>query len=165
MSERIPESVIEEAVEAGADSIIGCDLKLKPADGGIMLDADSLAAPIVAATAPVIAAWAREQERERVLRSRLVKSGDEVPAPARWLDGELNKAEARGAAAEKARWEARIEKLATWEDRARAEQGKVARWLEESGSKMAREVRDDEYRHGYTGRVLRSLLTGEGDGE
>lgn len=66
MSERIPESVIEEAVEAGADSIIGCDLKLKPADGGIMLDADSLAAPIVAATAPVIAAWAREQERERI---------------------------------------------------------------------------------------------------
>lgn len=127
MSERIPESVIEEAVEAGADSIIGCDLKLKPADGGIMLDADSLAAPIVAATAPVIAEWARQQERER--------------------------------------WEARIEKLATWEDRAWAEQSKVARWLEESGSKLAREVREDEYRHAYTGRVLRSLRTGEGDGE
>lgn len=64
-----------------------------------------------------------------------------------------------GAERERVKWEARIEKLATWEDRARAEQGKVARWLEESGSKMAREVREDEYRHAYTGRVLRSLLT------
>lgn len=70
---------------------------------------------------------------------------------------------AYGREQEKARWEARIEKLATWEDRARAEQSKVARWLEESGSKMAREVREDEYRHAYTGRVLRSLRTEEGE--
>lgn len=137
-----------------------------PESGEAAAEAVGVLADLIDRAARAAAEWnGREQERERVLRSRLVKSGDEVPAPARWLDGELNKAEARGAAAEKARWEARIEKLATWEDRAWAEQSKVARWLEESGSKMAREVRDDEYRHGYTGRVLRSLLTGEGDGE
>lgn len=137
-----------------------------PESGEAAAEAVGVLADLIDRAARAAAEWnGRQQERERVLRSRLVKSGDEVPAPARWLDGELNKAEARGAAAEKARWEARIEKLATWEDRAWAEQSKVARWLEESGSKMAREVRDDEYRHAYTGRVLRSLLTGEGDGE
>lgn len=136
-----------------------------PESGEAAAEAVGVLADLIDRAARAAAEWnGREQERERVLRSRLVKSGDEVPAPARWLDGELNKAEARGAAAEKARWEARIEKLA-------AEHDEQAEWYEQRaanekptsgrGQRYVKSLREDAESERARAARFRSLLTEE----